>query len=233
MKFVRALGVVLFVLAWLVLLLSSTITWVANDPDFYLAGFKKYGIAARTGIDPADVEKVPQQFVDYFNSGEEYLDIRVTQSGRRVELFNQREIQHMKDVKDLVRFGNLMQWLSLLFVAAFASAGMFWWQGRRRRAVYKLILAGCLSTLVIIFLIGGMALVNFQGFFLVFHLVSFTNELWMLDPARDNLIRMFPEGFFFDSAIFIGGLVALEAALGCGFMVALLRGSKAGKLRGL
>lgn len=226
MKYVSFLGGLLFVIAWPVLLVSSTITWLANDPDFYRAGFQKYGIAAKTAIAETDLNMVPQQFVDYFNSGQEYLDIKVTQRGMRVDLFNQREIQHMKDVKGLVNFGNLVQRLSLFLVVVLASMGLFWWKGKKRRTVYKLMLGGCLATLFLIFLIGGMALFNFGGFFLAFHLLSFTNELWILDPLRDNLIQMFPEGFFFDASLYVGGLVALEAALGSGFMLFLIRGKK-------
>lgn len=214
----------LFILAWPVLLLSSTVTWAANDPGFYAGGFNKYNIAATTGISRADLDAVPRKFVDYYNSSQEYLDIKVEQRGKRVDLFNAREIQHMKDVKDLVRFGNLMQRLSLFFIVIAGAVGLFWWQGKKRRTVLKLALAGCLATLGLILFIGAAALINFDGFFLLFHLVSFTNDLWVLDPLRDNLIQMFPQGFFFDAAIFIGGLVALEAALGGGFMLLLLKG---------
>ncbi len=223
MKLIRLLIGLLFVMAWPVLLLSSTVTWAANDPGFYASGFEKYDIAAKTGIAPEDLAKVPEQFVDYFSSSDEYLAIKVTQNGQRVDLFNARELQHMKDVKDLVGFGNLMQRLSLIVVAG--SIGLLW-SKKRRPMVFKLVLAGCLATLGLIFVIGGVALINFDWFFLVFHLISFTNTLWILDPARDNLIRMFPEGFFFDSAMLIGVLVALEAALGSGFMLLMLRRSR-------
>lgn len=208
------------------LLISSTISWIANDTDFYTAGFKKYDIAAKTGIAEAGLNQVAQQFVEYFNSEQEYLDIKITQRGQLVNLFNPREIQHMRDVKGLVNFGYLVQWLSLLFTTIFTSIGLFWWKGKKRRITYKLVLIGCLATLFVIFLIGGMVLFNFEGFFLGFHLLSFTNDLWVLDPLRDNLIQMFPEGFFFDAALFVGGLVALEAAIGCGFMLFLIRGKK-------
>ncbi len=223
MKLVTILAGVLFVAAWPVLLVSSTVTWVANDPDFYLDGFKKYDIAAKTGIAEADLYRVPQEFVDYYNSDREYLDITVTQRGQRVALFNQREIEHMKDVKGLIRLGNLLQWWTLLYVAVVASIGLFWWRGARRRTVYRFILWGSLATLGVIFAIGAMAVINFDAFFLLFHLVSFTNTLWILDPAKDNLIQMFPEGVFSDGSAYIGGLVVLEAAIGCGFMLALLK----------
>ena len=50
--------------------------------------------------------------------------------------------------------------------------------------------------------VGIGTLLDFSSLFLQFHLISFTNELWILDPARDYLIRLFPHGFWFDAALF-------------------------------
>jgi integral membrane protein (TIGR01906 family) len=47
------------------------------------------------------------------------------------------------------------------------------------------------------------ALIDFDGLFLLFHYISFSNNLWILDPSKDYLIMMFPEGFFNDAAILI------------------------------
>ena len=70
------------------------------------------------------------------------------------------------------------------------------------------------------------ALFGFERFFLIFHLVSFSNEYWMLDPARDYLIRLFPGGFFYDAALFGFGAIMLEALLigGIAFGILRLRG---------
>ncbi len=46
-----------------------------------------------------------------------------------------------------------------------------------------------------------------------FHLLSFTNDLWQLDPRRDYLIMMYPQGFFRDATIAIGGLTLALAML--------------------
>jgi len=58
---------------------------------------------------------------------------------------------------------------------------------------------------------------DFDQFFLQFHLLSFANDFWMLNPATDYLIMLFPQGFWFDAtlvcalgtaagAIILGGL---------------------------
>ncbi|MDZ4246846.1 MAG: hypothetical protein U1D67_06990, partial [Dehalococcoidia bacterium] len=48
-------------------------------------------------------------------------------------------------------------------------------------------------------------------------------DLWVLDPSRDYLIKMFREEFFFDATLYIGIAVAVEAAIICGLMTLLLK----------
>ena len=45
---------------------------------------------------------------------------------------------------------------------------------------------------------------DFHRYFMIFHEMFFTNDLWLLDPDTDLLIRMLPEGFFLDMAKRIG-----------------------------
>lgn len=217
---------VLFVVVWPILLMSTAVTWIANQPGFYNAGFERHGVAAATGIRQSELDLVARKFVEYFNSSQEYVDIKIVRQGQEVDLFNKREVEHMKDVKGLVRFGYAVQWVSLLYATIFTSAGLFWWKGKRRRAVYKLVLGGCLATLFVMAGIAAMVLFNFEGFFLGFHLLSFSNDFWQLDPARDYLIRLFPEGFFFDASLLIGVAMMLEAAVVGGVAWWLLKRGK-------
>ena len=41
---------------------------------------------------------------------------------------------------------------------------------------------------------------NFNKYFTIFHQIFFSNDLWIFDPAEDYMIRMLPEGFFYDMA---------------------------------
>ena len=53
-------------------------------------------------------------------------------------------------------------------------------------------------------LIGIMVLWNFDAIFLLFHELFFDNDLWIFDPNTDYMIRMLPEGLFFDFVFRIG-----------------------------
>lgn len=69
--------------------------------------------------------------------------------------------------------------------------------------------AGVIS-IILAFLVSR----DFDAVFTKFHEIFFSNDLWIFDPAVDYMIRMLPEGLFFDMVIrigilFIGGLVIL------------------------
>jgi integral membrane protein (TIGR01906 family) len=48
--------------------------------------------------------------------------------------------------------------------------------------------------------LGLGILFDFDQLFLKFHLLSFANELWQLNPASDYLIMLVPQGFQYDVA---------------------------------
>ena len=57
-----------------------------------------------------------------------------------------------------------------------------------------------LTTTVLAFIISS----DFDRYFIKFHKIFFTNDLWMLNPETDKLIRLVPIGFFIDTAMYIG-----------------------------
>ena len=63
-----------------------------------------------------------------------------------------------------------------------------------------------------------LACIDFDSLFILFHKVAFTNDLWLLDPRTDLLIRLMPIEFFISYAAIIGGLWLLG-------MAAMLAGS--------
>ena len=53
--------------------------------------------------------------------------------------------------------------------------------------------------------------------------MSFSNDLWMLDPRRDHLIQLFPLEFFFDAALRIALLTVGLGGLVVAASIAALR----------
>ena len=214
MKALKLLAVGLFVAAVPVFLIASNVRWVINAPFLYSYGFHKYDIPAVTGIERGELLSAGQQIRDYFNNEEEFLVVSVLWRGVRVpSLFNAREVLHMRDVKGLVRGVYRVQEVTAGYIAAFAAAGVLVWRRRFLSYLARYASFGGVATLGLVALVGLASLVGFDRLFLAFHLVSFSNDLWQLDPRKDYLIAMFPQGFFFDATLWIAGSTVVEAAL--------------------
>jgi len=204
----RNLAQWLFILCLPVLLLTASLSAAANSPRLYHYGFDKYDISRVTGLDTSELDRVAEGLIGYFNSGEEYISLTVTKNGESFELFNEREVGHLKDVKGLFRLGYYALLGALVYALAYFCI-VFFCRRDRRRLAWGLVGGGGL-TLALMLVLGIFIAVDFDRFFLQFHLLSFANDLWMLDPATDYLIMLFPRGFWFDAALFC----ALATAVG-------------------
>ena len=93
----------LFILCLPALLLTASIGIAVNSQWLYEYGFDKYNISQVTGLPDSELEKAAGGLIDYFNSGEEFIDITVIKNGQPFTLFNQKEVAHLKDVKGLIQ----------------------------------------------------------------------------------------------------------------------------------
>jgi len=206
--------VALFVATVPLFLVTSNLRWVIQTPLLYSYGFDKYNIVERTDIERTELMVAAGQIQDYFTNEDEFITISVVRRGVRApNLYNEREVLHMKDVKGLVKGVYRVQLLTGLYLLGIVMVGLA--MGRRsflpNLARYAGLGGGL--TLGLAALVGFGALVGFQRLFLAFHQVSFSNDFWLLDPRKDFLIMMFPEGFFLDATMWIAGSTIIEALL--------------------
>jgi integral membrane protein (TIGR01906 family) len=161
----------------------------------------------------AELEKAAAGLISYFNSDEEYISITVVKDGQPFELFSQREVAHLKDVKQLVRLDYRLLLGTAIYVGAYA--GVCLWRRRksRQRLARAVIIGGSIALGMIVAMGVGSTIQGFDQLFTQFHFLAFTNEFWMLDPSRDLLIMLFPEGFWYDASMLFGGIVAGVAGI--------------------
>ena len=214
LRFLCILRSTLIVLIVPLLLVTTNVRLVADSPYLYSYGFQKYGIESVTGIEMGQLELAGEKIRDYFSNDQDYLVIDIERQGQEIKnLYNQREILHMKDVKNLIQLIYSIQIWSLLLCITLILIGFLSIRLRKFSNVIDPISWGGGLTLGIAAVVGILSLFGFQRLFLFFHLVSFDNDLWILDPTRDYLIMMFPQGFFFDATVFIVVLTLGQALL--------------------
>jgi integral membrane protein (TIGR01906 family) len=216
LKPLRPVAIALFIVLVPVFLITANVRLVINLPALYSYGYDRYEdeITRYMDIEHDDYIDGGRQIRDYFNNDAEELNVRVVVGGILRSIYREKEVLHMRDVKNLVQGVYRLGELSALYLFVFAVAGMFFepWRRSLRRTAWHMAMGGAV-TLGLVVLVGLGALAGFERLFLAFHQVSFSNDLWQLNPRTDYLIAMFPEGFFFDSTILIALLVIVQSTV--------------------
>ena len=213
----------LLVLAIPVFLVTSNVKWMANSVTVWGVLFDRHHVPHRTDTPKTELMDGARHIVLYFNSSAEDLQVVMEVSGRELQVFNLREVRHMADVK------TLFSGTFVVFEASGALLGVLIVGGLlvfRRRALFPiawLLAVGGAVTVGLVLLIGVVAIISFGPLFTTFHVLSFSNDLWQLDPVNSYLVRMFPQGFWQDMTLLIGLASVLEALVLVGAMVLVLR----------
>ena len=200
---------VLFILAVPSFLLTSNLRLAFNGLWLYSYGFERYEISQATGIPDPELRRVAAELIDYWSSDAEFIETTV--SGR--DLYNQREVIHLRDVKGLVQGVFRIQETAALFLLAYVIGGVALARGTFRKALARRLLLGGVLTLGALALTGIALALAFRWLFYLFHVISFDNDFWQLDPRTDYLVAMFPEGFWFIATMLAVGLTVVEAAM--------------------
>ncbi|MDD5289263.1 MAG: DUF1461 domain-containing protein [Dehalococcoidales bacterium] len=138
MKIFIAILRLLFIVCLPVLLVTATIAGAVNCGWLYTHGFEKYDVRqslAENGLNltSADMKGIAGDFIHYFNSGDEYINLTVQQDGKTVALFNIEEAIHFKDVKKLFRLDYYVVLGTFVYCMGFILMSLLMTENARRR----------------------------------------------------------------------------------------------------
>ena len=201
------------VLATPLALVGSGARLVIYGPQLYEYGFAAYNIPTVTGLPLDQLLSAAAQTRDYFLSPAEPLAVKVERNGETVDLYNQREVAHMTDVKVIMQGVERLRLGATGYLLFLLVVGLLLQRRRYPSQFGGVLVRGGAFTLGLAALVGVGAVLDFDALFLQFHLVSFSNDLWLLDPRRDYLIMMYPSEFFRDATLAIGGVTLLLTGL--------------------
>ena len=205
----RRAGTIALLLGFAVLFFIIVLTAlhaVGTDDGLYYSEQMKAGVLPAAGITEDALRRVDGRLADYLRGDETALIPG--------DPFNEREMTHMKDCLDLFNLlrkvrSRLIPWAVLLIVG-----GAYLLRDRKR-----IRLCAWLSPLILLLPLGAFAIyavADFDAAFTFFHKVLFTNDLWLLDPRTDLLIRICPASMFMHMGVRIAvcsliGIVAVSA----------------------
>jgi integral membrane protein (TIGR01906 family) len=115
-------------------------------------------------------------------------------------LYNDRELEHMVDVK-IVTQAALRLWH--FSIAVLLALSVWAWFGGWLPTFRRSLRRGGWLTIIMIAIVIALVLLAFGFFFTLFHDVFFAPGTWMF-LSSDTLIRLFPERFWRDTFIVVG-----------------------------
>ena len=150
-----------------------------------------------TGISREVLPRVTAVLAAYLRGERADIDVEEEVFGVYGPVFNENEKAHMVDVLSLFRLEcRLKAMLLAAGVLLMAAVPLFARKetGRAVNAAFR----GFLAALALMAVVGLLMWLHsgFDGLFLAFHRALFDNDLWLMDPRTDAMIRMLPAGFF-------------------------------------
>ncbi|MBR1821574.1 MAG: DUF1461 domain-containing protein [Clostridia bacterium] len=224
-KTIGAISLALGLVALIFILILTAVHAVGTDGALYYAlqqrAWESYDIASPAGVSDVDLRDLDDRLAAYLAGDYDalradvetygvYPVVETEVYGELQPAFNQKEMTHLTDCYNLFALlrkvrKRLIPWAVLLTVG-----GVYLLEYDRRR-IRKI---AWLSPLILLIPLGAFAVwaaVDFDGAFTFFHRLLFTNDLWLLDPATDLLIRICPQSMFMAMGLRIAlwGLAAL------------------------
>ena len=206
------LGIVCSLAVLVTLLISSVELAVYGDFGYFEKEYAKYGVLDDVHMEMDDLMDVTREMMAYLRGDREDLHVMTVVGGEPREFFNEREIAHMEDVRGLF-LGGLMLRRICIGLALACLVALILMKSNLKRLLPSAFQWGTGLFLAVLAVLALLISGDFDRYFVLFHKIFFTNDLWILDPATDLLINIVPEPFFMDTAARIGILFAILIGL--------------------
>ena len=200
------------------------ILWVLGTvPGVMLPMMLHFAPSERTGLPDAEYPAMVRMITGYLAGDVQEFQFTYTEHDATCTAFQPHEQQHMEDCRALFRLDR-----TVLIVAGLVSAALIVAAAlRRNRRVWCWTTIGLASIEVAVVLVAAAAVIDFDRLFILFHRLSFSNDLWLLDPRTDLLIRLMPTRFFMTYAAILGvSWLALITLMQLGALILYKRGKQ-------
>ncbi len=232
MKLFKNISCILIAVCLFVILLINAFDYsVYYRPQFYEKTFSKYNVTEDAQMEMSEVLSLCDYLINYLKGDEETLEnYRAVVNGEERLFYSEREILHMEDVKVLFQWGLTIRRSCIAIVVVLVGI-LTILKLPFLKTLAKSIIGTFLAILGILAVLTAVIASDFNRAFTMFHEIFFNNDLWLLDPNEDWVIRLLPEGFFMDMVIVIGivfavSLLAVLAVCSVGLCIGEVRQSK-------
>lgn len=183
-------------IAIILILLVTSIDINCFNAAFYAQQYEQLNTASRLHLSEDDLMKATNVLLDYLRTKSDTCEVMITQYGIEQEAFNEKEKTHMIDVRNLYEFALNLRFVSMIVIII--SIAYLWFYDHQ--IPFFSFASAFIKISILFFLffafLGLWAYVDFDAFWTMFHEVCFTNDLWLLNPATDLMINLFPSALF-------------------------------------
>ena len=222
----------LFTLTGLLLALSLSVTvlagilWVLGTSEtIMLPMMRHFAPSEETGLPEKEYPEMVHMITRYLAGNVDDFQHYYFIFDVMYPAFQPHEQEHMADCQALFRLDRKVLIAAGLLSLWLVLGMLFWWKERR---IWRWCAIGLGAMIALVAVIAVAAMVDFGRLFVLFHRLSFSNDLWLLDPRTDLLIRLMPTNFFTTYAAILGvSWLTLMALMLAGAAILYKRGAKA------
>lgn len=204
----RFAGVMIALFLVIIMLITAVEAVVYWMPGYFEYEYEKHQVLEDVHMSMDSLMEVTEHMMGYLRGQEEDLQISTTIRGIvHVPFFNERELMHMEDVRNLFLGGLWLRRICMLC----AAVGIFLlWRRKHLSTLPKFLFQGMALIVAAVALLVVLISTDFNRYFIIFHHIFFKNDLWILNPLTDRLINIVPQPFFIDTAAAIAIVFAVE-----------------------
>ena len=190
-------------------LISSFEIAMYSDFGVYQREYEKYDVLSDLDMTMDDVMHVTHEMMAYLRGEGDTLSVITTVEGEEQDFFNEQDRFHMAEVRDLF-IGGLNIRLGACIAAVICILFLIVTKADLKRVIPRSYQAALGISALAVLILGIACAVDFNAVFVQFHHIFFDNDLWIFDPAEDYMIRMLPEGLFYDMVMRIGAIFVVS-----------------------
>ena len=185
-------------------MLAAIVYGVGTQPALMQTLMLRTAPPEATGFPAEQYGAAAKLITDYLKSEGDF-QLVFSMNGIAYNAFNEREQTHMADVRALFSLCRRFSLGSILLTL------VGWLYSRKQRFFWRIVrrTACC------------MLAMDFDRLVILFHQIAFTNNLWLLNPQTDLLIRLMPTQLFIDYAQIIG--IVWAALMGILLIIATVK----------
>ena len=201
----RLLSVICMICVCLFLLTASIGLPIYFRP-FYYAHIDAYALAERSGYTEAEIRQAYDQVLDYLTLPGKAFGTGVMPCSHEAE-------HHFADCRVLFDLNAAVLAGSALILAVLFGMRKKW--GPYRIGRHSAPFWAAVLSVTAPIMIGGLMALDFDRAFVIFHSIFFPGKTnWIFDWYADPIIRVLPQEFFRNCAIFIGaGLIWMAGGI--------------------